>query len=157
MNILKIQTEMLKEEVKGNLRMLWHRDDDGYLWIVWDGIFLFRVSEEEFYLRLSPRRNDSKVARMVFDYAEKTTNRLQISDDIRIVPPTYTGKAQKLLGDDGSFVYVSCGYLKMVTKNETGKITFWNKPDDSASSVVVKRDGELIAAIAPVRIKEAKQ
>jgi hypothetical protein len=157
MNILKIQTEMLKEEVKGNLRMLWHRDDDGYLWIAWDGVVIFRIPEKDFHLRLAPRREKPEAFESFFVYSEKKVNhRLRVTDDMKNVELVYSGKARKLLGaDDDEFSYISEGYFKMAVKGEKdGVITLWNKQGDNASAVVVKRGGKMIALIAALRIKK---
>lgn len=157
MDILKIQTEMLKEEVKGNLRMLWHRVDDD-LWIAWDDVVIFRIPEKDFHLRLTPERERPEAFESFFAYSEKRANQQLITtDDIKEVGVAYSGKARKFLGMNDESVYISEGYLKMVVKGEKdGAITFWNKQGDNASAVVVKRGGKMIALIAVLRIKEPK-
>lgn len=158
MQILKIQTEMLKEEMKGNLRMLWHRVDDD-LWIAWDGVVIFRIPEKDFHLRLDPRREKPEAFESFFVYSEKKVNhRLRVTDDMKNIELVYSGKARKLLGaDDDEFSYISEGYFKMAVKGEKdGAITLWNKQGDNASAVVVKRNGKMIALIAALRIKERK-
>jgi len=158
MNILKIQTEMLKEEVKGKLRMLWHRVDDD-LWIAWDGVVIFRISEKDFHLRLDPKREKPEAFESFFAYEKKVNQQLTATDDIKEVDCVYSGKARKFLGaKDGKSAYISEGYLKMAVKGEKdGIFTFWNKQCDNASAVVVKRNGKMVAVIAALYIKEAKQ
>lgn len=158
MNILKIQTEMLKEEVKGNLWMLWHRVGDD-LWIAWDSAVIFRIPEKDFHLRLAPEREQPYSFEAFFAYSEKKANhRLRVTDDMKNVELVYSGKARKLLGaDDDEFSYISEGYFKMAVKGEKdGAITLWNEQRDNASAVVVKRNGKMIALIAALRIKEPK-
>ena len=158
MNILKIQTEMLKEEVKGNLRMLWYRVDDD-LWIAWDGVVIFRIPEKDFHLRLDPKREKPEAFESFFAYEKKVNQQLTATDDIKEVDCVYSGKARKFLGaKDGKSAYISEGYLKMVVKGEKdGILTLWNKQCDNASAVVVKRNGKMVAVIAALYIKEAKQ
>lgn len=154
MDILKIQTEILKEHIAGTPWIQWCIMGDD-LWVALKGVAMFRIPSEDFYLRLDPGREKKAQLESFLANAKKANHRLIPTDDFKSIALVYSGKARKLLGnDDDEFAYVSDGLFKMAVKGEKGGITLWNTKGVSSSAIVVKRDGEMIAVIAALRIKE---
>ena len=157
MNILKIQTEILKEHIAGTPWVQWCLIGAD-LWVTLKGVAMFRIPSEDFYLRLNRGLEKKAQIESFLANAKKANHRLIPTDDFKSIALVYSGKARKFIGnDDDEFAYVSDGFFKMAVKGEKGGITLWNTKGDSSSAVVVKRDDEIIAVIAALRIKEAKQ